>query len=117
MKILNTNWVWKLSTKLKITETSLELNQKKWQVENKVKTYFNEYIQVQKQLQIAQNAYTNYNKLYSNELLKFNNGESSLFLLNSRETKALEMLQKTIELRVKFFKAKYAIEWASGLLQ
>lgn len=103
--------------KLKIAETTLELNQKKWQVENKIKTYFNEYMQLQKQLQIAQVAYTNYNKLYSNELLKFNNGESSLFLLNSRETKTLEMLQKTIDLRVKFFKAKYAIEWAGGLLR
>ena len=103
--------------KLKITETTLELNQKKWQVENKVKSYFNDFVQLKRQLQIAQIAYTNYNKLYSNELLKFDNGESSLFLLNSRETKTLEMLQKTIELRVKFFKAKYAIEWAAGQLR
>ena len=103
--------------KLKIDETNLDLTQKKWEIENKVRNYFNEFVQLQQQLKTIEAAYNNYNSLYKNELLKFNNGESSLFLVNAREIKSLEALQKTIELKVKFFKAKYSIEWAAGVLR
>ena len=103
--------------KIKIAETSLDLKQKKWEVENKIRNYFSEYTLLQKQFQIAQASYNNYNTIYKNELLKFINGESSLFLVNSREIKTLEILQKNIELKVKLLKAKYAISWAAGLLK
>ncbi len=104
-------------TKLKIEETNLDLSLKKWELENKIRNYYNEFVLLQQQLKIALQAYDNYNKLYQNELLRFNNGESSLFVLNSRENKALEFYQKTIELRVKLFKARYAIDNSAGLLQ
>ena len=52
-----------------------------------------------------------------NETLRFNNGESSLFLVNTRENKVLEMQQKIIELQVKLLKAKYSLDWAAGFLQ
>ncbi len=103
--------------KLKIEETNLDLSFKKWELENKIRTYYNEFILVQEQLKTALQAYDNYNKLYQNELLRFNNGESSLFILNYRENKALEFYQKTIELRVKLFNARYAIDYSAGLLQ
>ncbi|MFY7964176.1 MAG: TolC family protein [Chitinophagaceae bacterium] len=102
--------------KLKIAETNLELNYKKLQIQNKILAYQNEYLQLQKQVKIANTALNNYNSLYRNELLKFSNGESSLFIVNSRENKVLEMQQKTTELQAKLSKAKYAIDWASGLL-
>lgn len=103
-------------SKIKISETSLDLKQKIWEVENKIRTYYNESVLLKKQIEIGQSAFENYNRLYKNELLKFNNGESSLFLVNSRENKTLEMLQKNIDLTVKYFKAKYAIDWAAGTL-
>jgi outer membrane protein TolC len=103
--------------KIKISETNLQLNQKKWEVENKVRNYFNEYVQLQNQVNIANVTFNNYNSLYRSELLRFNNGESSLFLVNSRENKALEMLQKTIELRIKLYKSRYAIDWSAGQLR
>ena len=104
-------------TKLKIEETNLDLSLKKWELENKIRSYYNEFVFVQQQLKTALQAYENFNKLYQNELLRFNNGESSLFVLNSRENKALEFYQKTVELRVKLFKARYAIDNSAGLLQ
>ena len=104
-------------TKLKIQETNLDLSLKKWELENKIRSYYNEFVLLQQQLNTALQAYENYSKLYQNELLRFNNGESSLFVLNSRENKALEFYQKTIELRVKLFKARYAIDNSAGLLQ
>lgn len=103
--------------KLKLAETNLELNNKKVEVENKIRTYINEYTILQQQYNTARNAYNNFNNLYKNELLRFNNGESSLFLVNTRENKALEMLQKTLELNMKLYKSRYSIDWAAGLLQ
>jgi outer membrane protein TolC len=104
-------------TKLKINETQLDFELKKWELENKIRSYYNEFMLLQQQLKTALQAYENYNKLYQNELLRFNNGESSLFILNSRENKALEFYQKTIELRLKLFKARFAIDNSAGILQ
>lgn len=103
--------------KLKIQEINLEYQSKKWQIENKVKNYFTESALLLQQLIIAQNTYNNYEFLLRNEVLKFSNGESSLFMLNSREAKVIEMQQKIIDLRVKYFKAKYATEWSAGILK
>ncbi len=104
-------------TQLMIKETDLELERKRWQIENKIRSYYNENILLQQQLQTAQSIYNNYYLLLRNEELKFNQGESSLFLVNSRETKVLELHQKQIELRIKYLKSGYAIQWAAGLLQ
>lgn len=106
-----------LKTQLKIKETDLELASKRWQIKNKILGYYNENNLLQQQLQTTQIIYNNYYSLLRNEELKFNQGESSLFLVNSRETKVLELLQKQIDLRIKYFKSKYATEWAAGLLQ
>lgn len=103
--------------KLKIEESALALKQKTIEIENKIKDYSNQFFYLKKQIQIADDAFRNYNSLLRNETLRFTNGESSLFLVNSRENKMLEMEQKIIELQVKFFKVKYTLEWATGLLQ
>jgi len=71
---------------------------------------------LQNQVIIANSALLNYTALLRNELLRFNNGESSLFLVNSRENKVLEIKQKIIELQVKLLKATYTLNWAGGAL-
>jgi outer membrane protein TolC len=103
--------------KLKIEESTLELKQKTQEIENKIKDYYNQFLLLQKQLQTATEAFKNYNSLLKNETLRFNNGQSNLFLVNTRENKVLEMQQKIIELQVKLLKAKYSLDWAAGLLQ
>ena len=104
-------------TKLKISESNLELKLKKWEIENKIKNYFTESFLLQQQLTTLQSAIKNYSFLLKAEQLRFMNGESSLFLINSRENKLLEILQKQIDIRVKYFKAKYALDWAAGILK
>ena len=104
-------------SKLKIAETNLELSAKRWEIENKIKNYYTETNLLQQQITIAKKAYSNYNVLLKTESLRFANGESSLFLVNSRENKLIEILQKQVELTIKYFKAKYAIDWASGSLR
>lgn len=105
------------AAKLKIKETNYEMINKRWETENKIKQYCNEAINVQKQLGLAQNMYLNYAVLLRSEETRFRNGESSLFLINSREIKLLESLQKITELRFKNIKALYTARWAAGLLR
>ncbi|CAN5658521.1 TolC family protein [soil metagenome] len=103
--------------KLKIEETNYALSAKRWEVENKIRSYYNQFTQLQTQLQTMQNTFNNYNTLLRQEDLRFRNGESSLFLVNSRENKLIEAAQKLVELRVKYQKAYYAVQWAGGLLR
>jgi hypothetical protein len=45
---------------------------------------------------------------------RFEIGESSLFLVNTREIKYIEVLLKSYELKTKFFKTYIALKWAKG---
>jgi outer membrane protein TolC len=105
------------AAKIKIEETGLNRMQDKLAIENKVKRYFNEVVVLQKQVSIAQDNYLNYLKLFRGEDTRFRIGESSLFLLNSRENKVLESRQKMIELKTKLFTAYIAMQWAMGQLR
>lgn len=101
--------------KLKITETRLDQNLKRVQIENKVKTYFNELTALKNQVAVQERAYRNYQALQRAEETKFSIGESSLFLINARENRALEALQKLQELRTKYLITINALQWAAGL--
>ena len=48
---------------------------------------------------------------------KFSIGESSMFLVNTREIKLLETQQKLTELKTKFFKSLLGVQWAAGQLR
>lgn len=102
--------------KLKITETQLQQNQKQWQIENKVKSYYNELITLKSQVALQEKAYNNFMLLQRGEEIRFQAGESSLFLINARENKTLEALQKLQELKTKYFKTENTLQWAAGQL-
>ena len=102
--------------KLKITETQLQQSQKQLQVETKVKIYFNELLTLKNQAALQEKAYKNYQALQRGEEIRFQAGESSLFLINARENKRLEALQKLQELKIKYFKTENYLQWAAGLL-
>lgn len=102
--------------KLKIENTTLDQIQKSNSIEIKVKSYFNQFLMLQKQIELQTMTYNNYQLLVRAEEIKFKNGESSLFLINSRENKALESLEKLIESKTKLFKTVFALQWSAGLL-
>lgn len=102
--------------KLKITETQLQQSQKQLQVENKVKSYYNELVTLKSQIVLQEKAYKNYYALQRGEEIRFQAGEGSLFLINARENKTLEALQKLQELKAKFFKTENMLQWAAGNL-
>ena len=103
--------------KLKISETSYAFGLQQQEVENKIRFYFNELTGLQRQINIYQQANNNYQTLLRGEDTRFKAGESSLFLLNTRENKVLEALQKLTELKAKFYKTQVALQWAAGQLR
>ena len=102
--------------RLKITEAETEQQYKQLQVETKVRSYYNELVTLRQQLLLQENNYKNYKLLQQGEETRFKNGESSLFLVNSRENKTLEALQKLQELRNKYVKTFNSLQWAAGQL-
>lgn len=103
--------------RLKIKETQYEVALQQQAIENKIKTYYNELLGLQQQVKIYEAAYKNYQLLFRGEDTRYKAGESSLFLLNSRENKLLESMQKLVELKAKFNKTKQAVLWAAGQLR
>lgn len=103
--------------KLKIAETSLEQKLEQWQIENKVKSYFNEVLTLQQQVLISEKMLMNNERLLKGEETRFGIGESTLFILNTRENKTLESLQKLMELKTKFYKNLAGLQWAAGALR
>lgn len=102
--------------KLKIAETRLQFTQKQWQIETKVRSYYNELLALRTQVFLQEKAYKNYQALQRGEDIRFQSGESSLFLVNARETKTLEALQKLQELKANYFKTENTLKWAAGIL-
>ena len=102
--------------RLKITETNYALSLQQQEIENKIRYYYNELAALQKQIDIYEQAYNNYQILFRGEDTRFSAGESTLFLLNNRENKVLEALQKLTELKAKFYKTQIAVQWAAGKL-
>ena len=103
--------------KLKIKSQQLENSQQRLEIENKVKSYFNEIVAMQRQVILFDKNLKNQQLLLVAEETKFSVGESSLFLVNSRENKLLETQQKLAELKTKFFKSMAALQWSAGQLR
>jgi len=104
------------NTKLTINAVRLDQDLKIIQIENKVKAYFNELVNLRLQVATQTKAYSNYFSLQRGEEIRFSIGESSLFLVNARENKRLEALQKLQELKAKLALAGYQLRWAVGRL-
>ena len=102
--------------KLNIESTRLEQTNKEAQLYVKLKQHYTEWQQTQTQLSIQQGLLANTRTLQKGEETKFNNGESSMFLLNARVQKTIEAEQKLIELKAKIQKAAIGVEWSAGIL-
>ncbi|HZI02260.1 MAG TPA: TolC family protein [Flavisolibacter sp.] len=100
--------------KLKIEQTTLEQLNKTVQVQTKVRQYYTDWQQTNQQLVLQEQMLRNVTALQRGEEVKFENGESSLFLINARELKTMETVQKLVELQSKNQKALIQVQWAAG---
>jgi outer membrane protein TolC len=93
-------------SKLKMQDTNLEIASVKLNVGNKIKALQNELKSFVVQNEVTGKMVTDYEVLMQAEERKFNIGESSLFLVNSRESKLIDAKLKAIELQNKYFSTK-----------
>ncbi len=103
-------------TMLKILENNSVISNKTWEIENKIRSYGVELNGLKNQLNITESLVTNYRNLLRNEEFKLQQGESTLFLINSRENKWIESLLKNQSLKLKYLKSAYKQLWAAGVL-
>jgi len=103
-------------TKLKIKETNYQLQQKQLELYNKLNSSYNELLNNRRQIDLYTQTVNNYRILAEGEDTRFKYGESSLFLVNIRETKLIEAQNKLLELQAKHFKIMASIAFAAGVL-
>ncbi len=92
--------------KIKLRDAQYELDNAQIQVRNKVLAIYNELDSFERQNELIYNIVTNYNTMLSAEERKFSFGESSLFLINSRESKLIDAVLKQNAVQNKFYTAK-----------
>lgn len=93
-------------TKLKIQDNELEQSTAKVSLQNKWISLNQELISYETQNQITENIVNDYTNLLRSEERKFELGESSLFLVNTRESKLIEAELKAIQVQNKFVNVK-----------
>ena len=103
-------------TKVKIEQSERGLDQKRAQLNYKVDVALNEWQTISEQIVIQQRTVSDYNGLLNGERSLFENGESSLFMVNSREMSYIQSQLKLNELISKRFQAEIKITHALGIL-
>ncbi|WP_247234873.1 TolC family protein [Telluribacter sp. SYSU D00476] len=101
--------------RIKQLQNDLELTQARREVNNEINVAYNEVKLLEDQILVQQRAVQNQELLLNAEVRKYNIGESSLFLVNTRESKLNELRVKIESLRTKYEKALATLLFAAGL--
>ena len=101
-------------SKIKVNQTKYELLSINRDISNLINTNYNEIRFLEKALIQQQKINENYVKLLQGEQSKFDNGESSIFMLNSRESKLIDGEIKLAELKAKLEKMKTELYYNAG---
>jgi len=104
-------------TDLNLLDTNYKLRQKGQELKNKVLNYQELLDNSRQQVGINQSAVRNYQDLLTAENEKFRFGESSIFLLNSREQKLIAAQLKLVKLLTLYHKNRLGLVWAAGQLE
>lgn len=104
-------------TDIKIAQTEWKLSDKQQQLNTKLEAYWQEWQIRQRQVQVAASVVANYRTLLDAEQIKFELGESSVFLLNSRQQKLLEARLKQLKAQAELQKAIVALQYTVGVSQ
>lgn len=103
-------------TKIKIENTQYEMTYKKTELINKIKSNIYEYNNLKTQINIYDKNVVNYEKLWLSEKKLFDSGESSLFMINSRESSYINAQLKLNEIIYKNKKSALEAEYSFGQL-
>lgn len=92
--------------KYKVQDAKFDLVTTELKIKNKIKAIYVELESFKNQNTLIKDIVSDYNRLLSAEERKFSFGESSLFLINSREKSFIEAKLKEIEVQNKFLNTK-----------
>ena len=92
--------------KFKLNDAKFDFDNAQVQLKNKIVAIYRELASFETQNVMIDEIVANYNVLLTAEERKFSFGESSLFLINSRESKLIDAELKQIEVQNKFFTVK-----------
>ncbi len=101
---------------LKLLDTNYKLRQKTQELKNKLLNYQDLLNNSRQQVELNRVMVTNYQNLLLAENEKFRYGESSMFLLNSREQKLIAARLKLTKLLITYQKNRLGLVWALGQL-
>lgn len=104
-------------TDLKLLDTKYKIRQKGQELKNKVLNYQELLDNSRQQVGINETMVANYERLLTAENEKFRYGESSIFLLNSREQKLIDSQLKLVKLLALYQKNRLGLTWAAGQLE
>jgi len=103
--------------KLEQLETNYKFKNKQLQISNKVKSILQSLAATAEQLDVAQAMVSNYELLLTAENEKLRVGESSIFLINSREQKLIDAQLKSNKLQLTIQKLRWKLQWTRGKLR
>lgn len=103
------------ATNFKLKQTDFEFQLTKREIVNDVLASYNDLQNLANLINIQQTLVNNANTLRNAEEIRFDNGESSLFLVNQRERSLIESQAKLVEIKAKYAKAKVMLQWSSGV--
>ncbi len=103
--------------RLEQIENDLKGRQKQLELQNKTEAIFQQLQTSVAQLGTQEQMVNNYQTLLSAENEKFRVGESSVFLLNSREQKLIESQLKWLKGQSEYQKLRQKLVWAQGQLR
>lgn len=100
----------------KLEEASLKMELNRREIENKVDGLMQELDSYIEQIKLSSEMVDNYRQLLRAEERKFSFGESSLFLINSRENKLIEAKLKQTEILTKYLISRAEFFRSLGIL-
>lgn len=103
-------------TDLKLRETRFKMDNKRRDLAIKVENYFNQVQIFAAQTITLEQMVGNYARLLEVERIKLEIGESSVFLVNTRENQLLDAQRKLIKQQAEYLKARTAFFWISATL-
>lgn len=103
--------------KLKLLQNQQDIKVKENELMVKTVTYQQEVENYNEQISLAEQNLNNYEKLLKAEEIRFENGESSIFLINSRENKKIDAQEKLINLKAKVIKSYNKLKWMSESIE
>ncbi|MCU0439059.1 MAG: TolC family protein [Raineya sp.] len=101
-------------TRFKLDQNKLDQSQTAREINTEIKATYNEIVLLAQNIALQQTMVNNLEILRNAEYQRFANGESSVFLINSRESKLIESQVKLVALQSKYEKAKVMLRWAAG---